>query len=135
MSSIIKHKVELKNVNEDTLKGAIDLLQAVGAKMGITITNRGGKLTDYWGNRVECPQSTIVINVDGNRFPIGIYVKNGSIEITGDFHGCHVSETQLGKAIQQLYTAQATRISLMRMGYRTNVVCEAQKIKVQGVTA
>ena len=131
MSSIVKHKIAITNANQDMLNEAVKMLMQNDC--GIKFRIHQGEVTDWYGNVVKTPQNCMRLQFNSHRFPIGIYVENGTIIITGDFHGAWEEEKEIQRLVQQMYQAVATRFSLMKMGFRTQVKVEGKLVKVQGV--
>jgi hypothetical protein len=131
MSSIIRHAIKITQASEQVMREALPLLSHLGIEYQIAQSN----LTDYWGRDIATSGTTIVLNIHGNRYPVGINIENGVVRIVGDFHGARVGARELEKAIAQVYTAKVSQMAMARMGYRTTVSADKKVLRVRGVSA
>lgn len=117
MSHFSVCKVKIQNPNLDLLK---DVVREMGREMQGQIVS---EIRDYSGKSKDFD-----IGFTTRTMPmgVGVRVRNGQVELIGDFYG--VNKASIEAELTKMYTATAVAKVLQRMGYQVQAQKDREKV-------
>jgi hypothetical protein len=132
MSSLVRHRVAIRNADETILAEAVGLL--IAQPCGFVVRS-AESVKDYYGHDIAVPRGAVAfpLKVEGNEFGLKVYIRDGQIEIAADFHGAKVNTQQFQQALLKAYQTICAQMKARRMGFRTQISVNGGAYKVVAV--